>query len=327
MSERSVADPRLFAADYCLSGPVRTLVHRFGPPGHVTEREVAFRPTGEVSSAREATVLPRGGSRRSKVEFIYGPDARLSELVRMGEGGVPCRTRYNYDDRGRLVRVWADRAEHSAITQTIEFRPDGAASRHDILPALAPGVHVSHIVPNGRMGYSAPGITEIRTEYDPSGIPHWSVMLAPPPHRSFGVLSRYQGPEARLVEEFRAELRAADLPAPGSDWRWPGAQILARLRREDAISSAKYEYDAAHRCVHRVVNLGPLLVEEMWTEFDSQGNPVLERTRSAEGPETLIRTEYEYETSGNWVRKVARSEPAEGQAAFVSEEERTITYY
>jgi hypothetical protein len=327
MSERSVADPRLFAADYCLSGPVRTLVHRFGPTGHVTEREVAFRPTGEVSSAREATALPRGGSRRSSVEYVYGPDAKLRERVRTSEGGVPRRTRYEYDDRGRLVRVWADHAGRSAITQTVEFRPDGAASRHDILPALAPGVRVSHIVPNGRMGYSAPGITEIRTEYDPSGIPHWSVMLAPPPHRSFSVLSRYQGPEALLVEEFRAELRAADLPAPGSDWRWPGAQISARLRREDAISSAKYEYDAAHRCVHRVVNLGPLLVEETWTEFDSQGNPVLERTRSEEGPETLVRTEYGYDPSGNWVRKVARQERPGGEAAFVSGEERTITYY
>jgi hypothetical protein len=33
MSERSVADPRLFAADYCLSGPVRTLVHMTCSPG------------------------------------------------------------------------------------------------------------------------------------------------------------------------------------------------------------------------------------------------------------------------------------------------------
>ncbi len=327
MSQRSVADPRLFAADYCLSGPVRSLVHRFGPPGQVTEREVAFRPTSEVSWAREATALPRGGVRRSSVEYVYGPDARVSELVRTGDAGVPRRTRYDYDDRGRLVRVWADDAGRGATMQTIMFRPDGAASRQDILPVLAPGIRVSHTVPNSRMGYSAPGVTEIRTEYDPLGIAHWSVMLAPPPHRSFGVFSRYRGPEALLVEEFRAELRAGDLPAPGSDWRWPGAQMLARLRREDAISSATYEYDAAHRCVHSVVNLGSLRAEEVRTEFDSQGNPVLERTRSEEGPETLVRTEYGYDPSGNWVRKVARQERPGGEAAFASDEERTITYY
>lgn len=327
MSQRPVADPRLCKADYGVSGPVRSLVHRFGPPGRVTEREVAFRPTGEVSGIRETTAQPSGGVRWSSVDYVYGPDARLSERVRTGEGGVPRRRFYEYDDQGRLVRVWSESAGGRVTVQRILFRPDGAASRQDILPVPAPGTHVSHIVPNGRMGYSAPGITEIRTEYDSFGIPHWSVMLAQPPHGSFGIFSRYHGPEALLEEEFRAELRAGDLPTPGSDWRWPGAQMLARLRREDATSSAKYEYDAAHRCVHRVVNLGPLLAEERWTEFDSHGNPVLDRTRSAEGPETLVRTGYGYDPSGNWTRKVVRSEPAEGQAAMVSEEERTITYY
>ena len=292
---------------------------RAGP--YPEQEEWEFDPEGRLVSR---TWAARGGAQRC-AQYFDDAQGREVEFREDGPGGT-LLTRRQYDSAGRLSRIEGGSAEEPRLLAWRSYRADGSFTQRSPRPASGPPRGVLRVPPGFYQLYRTPGLAALRTEFSPAGLASWSVFEPDDPANGYLVLGRYAG-AGLLVEEFATAPGLVAPPHASADSRWPGGDQLARLSAA-AERRTSYEYDAAGReIVRRSEGAGGLLWRVQRTEWNRAGDPASTTADSAVGHRSKTVYAYEYDEYGNWTRKVARSEPADGQAALVSEEERAITYY
>ncbi len=303
-----------------MRGPARWVRRvRAGP--YPEQEEWEFDPEGRLVSRTWAA----GGGAPRRAQYFYDAQGREVEFREDGPGGE-LLTRRQYDSAGRLSRTEGGSAEEPRLLAWRSYRADGSFTQRSPRPASGPPRGVLRVLPGFHQLYRMPGLAALRTEFSPAGLASWSVFEPDDPASGYVVFGRYTS-VFLLVEEFATPPWAVAAPSASADFRWPGGDQLARLAAA-AEQRTRYEYDAAGREVFRCSEAaGGLLWRELRTEWNQAGDPASTSENSAAGHRSKTVYSYEYDDYGNWTRKVARSEPAEGQAALVSEEERAITYY
>lgn len=301
-----------------LHGPVRSVVRVVA--GRWPEREaLAFDSTGLLVSSEYGI-----GDAMSRDEYAYDAAGREIERRSTGPGGELV-TRREYDAMGRLSRVFAGPPGHLRPFPAPSYRPDGSFTGRSPAPTAGPPpplTGVLRVLPGSNQLYRMPGLAALRTEFSPSGRPHWSAFEPEDPGKGYFVFMRY-GASGLLSEEFQTAPGQIPPPPPEADFRWPGEAVLARLS-EAAESRVRYEHDAAGRIIRETHEKGGFTLEirRAWDRF---GNLISETTRHPDGSETTASFTYEFDSQGNWTRRTTHTEPQPSQPP--APEEREIEYW
>lgn len=303
-----------------LHGPARWVRRvRAGP--YPEQEEWEFDPEGRLVSR---TWAASGGAQR-RAQYFYDAQGREVEFREDGPGGT-LLTRRQYDSAGRLSRIAGGSAEEPRLLAWRSYRADGSFTQRSPRPASGPPRGVLRVLPGFRQLYRMPGLAALRTEFSPAGRAFWSVFEPDDPANGYLVFGRHAR-ACLLVEEFATAPGVIAPPPASADFRWPGGDQLARLSAA-AEQRTSYEYDAAGREIfRRSESAGGLLWRVLRTEWNQAGDPASTSEDSAAGHRSKTVYAYAYDDYDNWTRKVARQERPGGEAGFVSDEERTITYY
>lgn len=331
MAELLVSD----LAKWNVRGPVRTLRiesalwdlsrEEWQPSGHFVV--VAFRPDGKTSELTPHN--PDGCVSRSK--WLYDDAGRLLEIQQPSG-----KTVYSYDEAGRHVRtvsVSQDGTERSAEACT--YDASGRKTKVHFLAPQEPGVAHSYVVEGTEHGYGAPGAATMTVNYDQREQP--AEVLFHDADRSLvrRVVFTRDG-AGRLLSE---ELHFCE-PIP-----FPTLATLDLFGPSRSLSSTTYSYEPAGRLSEQFVRMGALAEERTVFRYDEDGNPiekVMERhsrqfgidelgtilPTSARSQKEYIRFEYRYDSPGNWTERVvwSRLDPnPDFQRSNV--ERREIAYY
>jgi len=320
-----------------LRGPVRTVRHHRGVPAHLTVEW--FNPEGALVMSE--CEYPDGSG--SQTEYVYDAAGRLRETRSDDE---ITRT-YEYDNRGRLVRVYLAEDGTKQLCEEIRHRSDGSKSKVEHLPP--PGderVHAHRIEGTDEL-ISAQGASSITTNYDAAGYP-LEVLV----HNSENTLllrtALRHDAAGRVIEMVQ---QVGDTAAFAGVPEMAGMPAEMRNAFEQIFTSGtvmgrtSFSYDDQGRCVGRISS-GPFDEGTDTTTYDEQGNVLTElryderrdieidqsghitgtRERGSSVFET--RFEYEYDEHGNWTKCTTYSRGGAGKEFTNSGvEHRTISYY
>ena len=326
--EASPLNPAPTIARYDLRGPVRrlsALSRTTGPPETCVDKLASFDEQGLLLESEE-WFRGNGAQHGYKTNFRYQHlCSRLLDIHWERLEGGPREfhlTEYCYDDWGRLTTVReTHQGEEPRVRENFQHREDGSVRMRRHTVCAPNGLVPWQRVPNGRQLYRPPTGTTIETEFNPSGLPCWS-LLSGEHGEAFAVLSDYD--EDRLVEEYRIAL-ACELPCTDARADWPGVDRRERLGRA-ALSRARYEYDRQGRLVRTELAAGGIVVREIKLTRNERGDVVLEESVWGDQREDSSRFELEYDQVGNWIRR-RRAKVAGTETTLAAEEIRTIAYF
>lgn len=278
----------------------------------------------------------------------YDADGRLRETEAGTAGGhLVHRVVYSYDDTGRLLRVTETGEDGiQRVTQTSTFDERGGRTTTHVLPPAVQRCDAFGI-DGSDISYGAPGVTTITTSYDERDRSR-EVLFRDASGAIIRRVTLTRDAQGRVVTEEAqtvAPFVLPDAPAPMSDEDRERMQAL--LTQVFGAIRTTYEYDSGSLPVSRTEQMGLLGEERIAYTYDERGNPVAqfhesvnrEMQLNADGGPTRggdttrvqdIRFSYEYDTKGNWTKRIVRSRfarDAEFEPANSNMELRTIEYY
>ena len=321
-----------------LRGTVRTVRHHRGMPPQVTVEW--FNPQG----ARVMTENEFADGSISQTEYVYDGTGRLCEA--RSDDGDSSRM-YEYDTRGRLVRVSFQEDGTKQLCEEIRYHADGSKSRIEHLILQDEERSHGYRIEGTDQFVFARGATTITTNYNDAGLP-----LEVQAHNAEKKLllktvlrCDLAGRVIEMVNEvgdtsaFTGVPERAGLPAK---MRGVFEQIFAP---GSVMGRTSFTYDERGRCVEQISSdpfsegsdkstydeqgnrLTTLRYEERHDiEINDSGHIIGARERNSSVFET--RFEYEYDEHGNWTKCTAysRGDPAK-DFTNAGVEHRTITYY
>ena len=321
-----------------LLGPVRTVRHHRGMPATVTVEW--FNPQG----ARVMTENEYGDGAVSQTEYVYDGLGRLRET--RSDDDDHSRT-YEYDTRGRLVRVWLEGDEAKKLGEEIRYQADGRKSRIEHLTLPDEGRSHGYRIEGTDQFVLAQGATTVTTNYDTAG--HPVEVLAHNAEKTLLLKTVLRcDPAGRVIEmvnqvgdtsAFTGVPEKDGLPA---EMRSVFEQVFAP---GSVMGRTSFAYDESGRCVEQISS-DPFIEASNKSTYDEHGNRLTE-VRYEERHDIEIddsghivgadernrsvfetRFEYEYDERGNWTKctTYVRGDPAKD---FTNSgvEHRTITYY
>lgn len=321
-----------------LLGHVRTVRHGRGVPPHLTVEW--FNPEG----ARVMSENEYADGSVSQTEYVYDGAGRLRETRSDEEDGS--RT-YEYDARGRLVRVCLEADETKQVCEEIRYHADGGKSRIEYLsPPDGERSHGYRIEGTDQF-VLAQGAATITTNYDAAG--HPVEVLAHNTEKKLLLKTVLRcDPAGRVIEmvnqvgdtsAFTGVPEMAGLPAEMRN-------VFGRIFAPGSVMGrTSFTYDECGRCVEQISS-DPFSERSDKSTYDQQGNRLTEiryeerhdieiddsghiigaRERNSSVFET--RFEYDYDERGNWTKctTYVRDDPAK-EFRNSGVEHRTITYY
>ena len=256
---------------------------------------------------------------------------------------------YEYDNAGRLLRVFARNEDGDRIVETYEYDASGYKSKtlHLDVTAQRPNTQYLWGVETTDSAYSAPGATTLITIYNHRDQPAQLVFRDVAGRELSRVEFRYDG-AGQLLEE--AQTSSEEILPPELIASLNPAQ-LETLRGlfgagGDAIRRT-HAYDGQGRRVETRSDIGPLGFDRKTVTYNQHGDPLVEVSEHegrgyaideegriadsparAEGSRSEARFRYDYDSQGNWVSKAVEGRPgSEHEFSLSAVERRIITYF
>jgi hypothetical protein len=278
---------------------------------------------------------------------------RLQEVRFAMNDGAICKSRYLYDEGGRLARVVSmDQGGIERESEAYSYSEDGKKTKVFFIPKQEPNVEFLYGIESTEHLYGAAGVTAITTRYEDRGQPD-EVLFHDQDHRLLRRVTFTRDSTGRLVRE---EMHLGEqMPFPDIEKQLenapPGAgeaavALFANLfGPQNIMSSTTYAYDGKGRLLERRTRMGELGDHRSTFHYDDHDNTIEEtaeqisREMRIDGKGNLhpskdnssiqnVRFEYSYDAQGNWTERVvwSRLEPNPNFERS-NVERREITYY
>lgn len=343
-------------AKWKLRGPVRTLRKEHAewdssrgawqaPRGVST---ITFRRDGQLSESEFHN--PDGSVARSARS--YDDHGRLVEEQFWRDVESQRRVVYSYDDLGRLTRaenVAPDGTRREA--ERCRYDNSGHKTRVTFLPHGHTDISMSYGVEGTDHAYGAPGAVALTIVYDDRGLSSEASF-----HDANGGLVRRivfsRDRDGRLLTEvvyFDGESPIPELQRPADnvppDERADVAAMMRMVFEGQVFCKTTYVYDTNGRLVERTTSMGSLSEERTTYQYHDHDDPIVEssmsrnrrvavddhgvlRTVEEEPIEQHNRYDYQHDSRGNWIERIAAyrigSQPEFRRSNI---ERRTITYH
>jgi YD repeat-containing protein len=342
-----------------LRGPVRSCRHErtwranCGPNGSCDVEERGDLALLEFSAdgtlARHWHQNPDGSQFASVSEF--DANGRITSTETQNSNGPVTRRRYEYDDAGRLARIWSRTADAGEVlTTSCEYDPGGLKRKTVFIDRSAQREDVTFTwgVEGTDTFVSAPGATSMTTSYNERDQPVEVLFRDDGEDDVTRVVFTYDE-NGNLVEEAQTQ-----------ESLWPPAEILAdanpaqldTLRTLLGTANAPirrwHRYDERNRRIETQASLyGPIgrdrktiayndhddVIADLWEsdhrEFsvDDDGG-LVEKAGSESATRSEARFNYEYDALGNWIVVTVESrQDPNAEFAVSTIERRTLVYY
>ena len=342
---------------WSLRGPVRACTLRrtwfacgadgqCGTDARGDNARVEFRPDGALTLHHHEN---HDGSAFESI-LDYDSSGRLVSVRNGGHGGVTNASIYEYDAQGRLERVVERRSDgRERVATSYEYSVDGSHRKIDHLDAEWLACGATHWVVEGTdVGYPTDGATRIVLHYDARSLPVEATFT----DGDGQVLTRVNlvyDERGLLVEETQTVIELP-LPADVRSKLTPSdlEEFRAILGGGRVPNRRVHRYDAGGRRIEtRSSHFGGLGQDRQTFDYNERGDQIVEVMESrecqgslddggqlVENPASLttLRSEarfrYDYDTGGNWVKKVieGRSDPNR-EFSVSTIETRDIQYY
>jgi RHS Repeat len=360
MITRSHRDTILSMTDrerWRLRGPVRSCRHErtwraCGPNGSCDLEErgdvalLEFSADGTL--ARHWHQNPDGSQFASVSEF--DANGRITSTETQNANGPVTHRRYEYDDAGRLARIWSRTADAAEVlAERYEYHPGGhTKTLHIDRDTQQDDMTFAWGVEGTDTFFSASGAASLTTRYNERHQPVEVLFRDEDDDVLSRVVFTYDD-MGNLIEE--AQMRDLDgVPADLLSNVNP-AQLHAlrtMLGTAEAPNRRVHRYDERNRRIEtRSTLYGPIGRDRKTMAYNDQGDVIAdewesdsrevdltddgqwqEKPGSASGDHSEARFTYEYDARGNWIVCTVKSrQDPNAEFAVSTTERRTLAYY
>jgi YD repeat-containing protein len=299
-----------------------------------------FRPDGNLS--RRSHHNPDGSEWAST--YDYDDNGRLTHWRAEAADGVA--RFYEYDNAGRLVRVFDRNGDGDRTVETYEYDGSGRKSKTLHADVAAQRSNMHYGVEGTDSAYSAPGAASVTTIYNHRDQPAQLLFRDPAGRELSRVEFRYDD-AGQLIEEAQTsseEVLPREMLASLNPAQLQAVRGLFGLGGDSTRRT--HGYDEHGRRVETRSNIGLLGRDRKTVTYNEHGDPLVqvfeheereygmdEEGRIADSPtrtnvsrsETRLR--YDYDGHGNWISKTVEGRPgSEGEFSLSALERRTIVY-
>jgi hypothetical protein len=256
---------------------------------------------------------------------------------------------YEYDNVGRLLRVFARNGDGDHTAETYEYDPSGHKRKtlHVDVTAQRANTHYAWGVEGTDSAYSAPGAASLTTIYNHRDQPAQLLFRDLAGRELSRVEFRYDD-AGQLMEEAQTNSEEVFPPEMLAGLNSAQVQTVRGLFGAGGYSIRRtHAYDEQGRRVETLSNIGPLGLDRKTIAYNEHRDPLVEvneheereyaideEGRIADSPTraNVIRSEarfrYEYDSQGNWVSKAVEGRPGSvDEFSLSAVERRIITYF